>query len=268
MTTDTQHPGLLPTPIPGVSMLRQENPGPMTLEGTQTYFLPGRTGWVVVDPGDDDEAHQGAIADVGQVELILVTHRHRDHVGGLARLRAATGAPSRGFSTEFSVDAAPLSDGERLPLGGDLAWARVAHTPGHTSDSVSLVLADAAGDVGVLTGDTILGHGTTIIDHPDGRLGDYLASLQRLEALGDLPTLPAHGGFPGAVDTVAGRYLEHRRQRLEQVRAAVASLRSQGARIDVPTVTDVVYADVDASVRRAAEHTVSAQLTLLEEYPR
>lgn len=237
----------------------------MSLEGTQTYFLPGADGWIVVDPGDDDASHQAAIAAVGPIESVLVTHRHHDHVGGLARLRAATGAASRGHDARFSVGADPLSDGASIRLGGTLAFARVLATPGHTSDSVSLVLHDGGGSVGVLTGDTLLGHGTTIIDHPDGRLGDYLRSLERLAGLGPIPVLPAHGGFPGPVDALAHTYLDHRLQRLDQVRHAAAELRAAGKAIGVGQVTDLVYADVDPSVRRAAEHTVAAQLALLEE---
>ncbi|MGO1320252.1 MAG: MBL fold metallo-hydrolase [Galactobacter sp.] len=254
-----------PTPVPGVTYLLQDNPGTMSLEGTQTYLLPGRTGWIVVDPGDDDEAHQDAIAAAGPVETILVTHRHHDHVGGLARLRAAAGAASRGFDAGFSCGADPLADGESIALGAPLTSVQVLTTPGHTSDSISLILHSAEGPVGVLTGDTLLGHGTTIIDHPDGRLSDYLSSLDRLAGLGPIPALPAHGGFPGPVDTLAQTYRDHRLQRLQQVRHAVADLRAAGRDISVGQVTDAVYADVDPSVRRAAEHTVAAQLALLEE---
>jgi glyoxylase-like metal-dependent hydrolase (beta-lactamase superfamily II) len=256
---------LIPTPVPGVGHLLQNNPGPMSLEGTQTYFLPGRTGWIVVDPGDDDAAHQSAIAAAGPVETIVVTHRHHDHVGGLARLRAATGAPSRGLAAEFSVGAPPLVDGEVIDLGSPLASVQVLATPGHTSDSVSLVLSSADAPMGVLTGDTLLGHGTTVIDHPDGRLGDYLDSLKRLAALGAVETLPAHGGFPGPVDALASQYLQHRLDRLDQVRDVVARLRTEGRPADVGPVTDIVYAHVDPSVRHGAEITIAAQLALLSE---
>lgn len=253
-----------PTPVPGLRMLLEDNPGPMSLEGTCTYLLPGVGGNIVVDPGDDDAAHQEAIAAQGDVALILLTHRHHDHTGGLERLRAATGAPSRGASTEFTHDAEPLRDGEEI-AAADGFTVRVMATPGHTSDSVSLVLLRDGEPVGVLTGDTILGHGTTVIDHPDGRLGDYLRSLERLSALGDIPALPAHGGFPGSVAEVAERYRSHRLARLEQVRAAVRELGARGATPDVTAVTDLVYTDIDAAVRGAAEMNVAAQLVLLAE---
>lgn len=252
----------LDSPVAGVRVLRQDNPGPMTLQGTQSYVIAAPGGAVVIDPGDDDAAHQEALSALGPVALILVTHRHHDHVGGLPRLRELTGAPSRGAAAEFSVGAAPLADGELIELAQDLAL-RVLATPGHTGDSISLVLLRDGADVAVFTGDTILGYGTTIIDHPDGTLQDYLASLEALRELGPVETLPAHGGFPGPVDAIAQKYLEHRLMRLEQVRAAAAGLLERGLEPTVPAVADVVYAEVDPSVRRAAEHTVSAQLALL-----
>ena len=256
------------SPVPGVAYLLQDNPGPMTLDGTHSYLLRGTTGLIVVDPGDDDAAHQGALSALGPIALLIVTHRHHDHVGGLKRLRGLSGAPSRGLAAEFSVGAPVLHPGERLrldPAGipGAPDAVRVLPTPGHTSDSVSLVLERGGVAIGVLTGDTILGRGTTILDHPDGRLEDYLEALASLRALGPVPALPAHGGFPGPVDALAAGYLSHRLARLEQVRAAVTALHDAGCAPSVEAVTDVVYADVDASVRSAAERTVAAQLALV-----
>jgi glyoxylase-like metal-dependent hydrolase (beta-lactamase superfamily II) len=135
----------------------------------------------------------------------------------------------------------------------------VVATPGHTADSLSFLLpADAA----VLTGDTVLGRGTTVVAHPDGRLEDYLGSLERLRAMsasGTVSTvLPGHGPALDDATEVIGRYLAHRRERLEQVRAAVAA-GAQTAR----EVVERVYADVDRALWPAAEHSVRAQLEYL-----
>lgn len=255
------------TPVEGVWMLQQNNPGPMTLDGTQTYWIPSDDGAIVVDPGEDDEHHQAALAS-HPIALILLTHRHPDHVGGLEQLRKLSGAPSRAISPEFcSEGQQPLTDGELIEVPGTDLQLKIMATPGHTSDSISILVESAADarPLGVLTADTILGRGTTIIDHPDGRLTDYLNSLEKLEALGDIPALPAHAGFLPSVAATARKYLAHRRERLEQVRAAVHTVRERGEEPTVTNVTNIVYADVDAGVRPAAEHTVSAQLAALEE---
>jgi glyoxylase-like metal-dependent hydrolase (beta-lactamase superfamily II) len=142
-----------------------------------------------------------------------------------------------------------LQPGETIAAGG--TEIRVVSTPGHTSDSVCfhLPLDGPAGSV--LTGDTILGRGTTVLDHPDGTLADYLSSLDRLERLGPATVLPAHGPVLPELDAV---------DRLAQIRTALASL---GPGAAIGDVTGVVYADVDPSVRRAAENSVAAQLEYL-----
>jgi glyoxylase-like metal-dependent hydrolase (beta-lactamase superfamily II) len=112
----------------------------------------------------------------------------------------------------------------------------------------------------VLTGDTILGRGTTVIAPPDGSLGAYLASLDLLSGLGSRFVLPAHGPQLPDLAAVAGEYSAHRQQRLDQIRSALAAL---GPDAGVAAVTEAVYVDIDPSVRFAAEHSVAAQLAYL-----
>jgi glyoxylase-like metal-dependent hydrolase (beta-lactamase superfamily II) len=238
------------------------NPGPMTLDGTNSYVLaaPGSVPTVVVDPGPSIPAHLDGLA-ARPVDLILVTHRHADHTQACAELAARTGAPVRAADPAFCIDAPPLAPGERIVAAG--VTIEVVATPGHTSDSTCFLLADDEGGRGsVLTGDTVLGRGTTILDHPDGRLGDYLASLHRLAALGPRVVLPAHGPVRLDLAAAAGEYLAHREERLQQIRAAVRVL---GDDASVDAVTSLVYADVDRSVRTAAERSVAAQLVYLRE---
>ena len=254
------------------------NAGPMTLDGTNSYVLraPGADGVVVVDPGPSDLAHLAALAGSGRVELVLVTHHHPDHTEALAAFHAMTDAPVRAIDPAFCLAGAPLADGERIVAAG--LEIEVVATPGHTADSVCFALpgdrllsgddsdgrGTAPGTHGtVLTGDTILGRGTTIIADPDGALGPYLDSLERLRALGTpgpVGVLPGHGPVLPDLAAICRAYLAHRAERLDQVRAA---LRELGADASTAAVTDVVYAETDASVRSAAEASVRAQLAYL-----
>lgn len=253
--------------------LRADNPGPMTLDGTNSYVLaaPGSGTVVVVDPGPLLEGHLAALAAAGRVELILVTHRHADHTEGSARLRELTGAPVRAAHPDFCHGGAPLSDGELIRAAG--VEIGVLATPGHTSDSVCFVLTDPAlkddgGPSQVLTGDTVLGQGTTVLDHPDGRLGDYLDSLEKLRAVGSrggqaVAVLPAHGPVLPDLATIAAAYQAHRQDRLVQVRSAVDRLEAEGREATAEAVAAAVYGDVPASLRGAAQLSVEAQLDFL-----
>lgn len=232
----------------------------MTLDGTNSYLVgePGAGSVVVVDPGPDDPGHLEALATAGAVDLILITHRHHDHTGGSAELARLTGAPVRGFDPAFCIDSEPLTDGELIRAAG--VSIRVVATPGHTADSACFVLVGDGERGAVLTGDTILGRGTTVIAAPDGSLADYLDSLATLRGLGALTVLPAHGPTLPDLEQICDAYLAHRYRRLDEVRAA---LRRLGPDATAAAVTDVVYSDIDPAVRFAAEHSVEAQLAYL-----
>lgn len=250
---------------PLATLVRAPNPGPMTLDGTNSYVLraPGSEGVVVVDPGPADAAHLERLTAHGPVELVLLTHHHADHSEALAGFARSAGAPARAMDPAFCIDAPPIADNELIRAAGlDI---RVLATPGHTADSVCYLLPDDGDHGSVLTGDTVLGRGTTIIADPDGAVGPYLDSLARLKTLGEraggvVAVLPGHGPVLRDLASVCEDYLIHRAERLEQVRAALAKL---GADASVGEVTDLVYADTDASVRGAAEASVRAQLRYL-----
>jgi glyoxylase-like metal-dependent hydrolase (beta-lactamase superfamily II) len=247
------HPayGVLRPVTPYASVLLAGNPSPMTLDGTNTWILRGDSeACLVVDPGPDDPEHLRRVADAGPVAEILLTHGHPDHADGAAMLRALTGAPVRALDPAQRLGGEGLAEGDVVAAAG--VELRVLATPGHTADSLCFALGDA-----VLTGDTVLGRGTTVVAPPDGRLGPYLDSLRRLADLGARAVLPGHGPELPDLAAVAAAYLAHRQQRLEQVRAALDRLGPAASAMDV--VRDV-YADVDPVLWPAAEWSVRAQV--------
>ena len=252
------HPlyGQLRPVTPYASVLLARNPSPMTLDGTNTWLLrtPGSESCLVIDPGPDDPEHlRAVVAAAGEVTEILLTHGHLDHSAGAAALRALTRAPVRALDPAQRLGGEGLGESDVVAAAG--LEVRVLATPGHTADSLCFAVGDA-----VLTGDTVLGRGTTVVAHPDGRLADYLDSLRRLHELGTRAVLPGHGPELPDLAAVTSAYLAHREERLEQIRAALDQLGLDAAAMDV---VRVVYADVDPVLWPAAELSVRAQLEYL-----
>ncbi|MDX3228381.1 MBL fold metallo-hydrolase [Streptomyces sp. ME19-01-6] len=243
------------------------NPSPMTLDGTNTWIVsePDSDLAVVIDPGPLDDAHLKEVLATAEragkrVALTLLTHGHPDHSEGAARFAELTRTRVRALDPALRLGEEGLGAGDVITTGG--LELRVVPTPGHTADSLSFHLpADAA----VLTGDTVLGRGTTMVAHPDGRLGDYLDSLRRLRSLavddGVSTVLPGHGPVLNDARGAVEYYLAHRANRLAQVETAVES----GYRTPAEVVAHV-YADVDRSLWPAAELSVRAQLDYLGEH--
>lgn len=239
------------------------NPSPMTLDGTNTWLIaePASPAVIVVDPGPEHEAHLRRVLGLAhagdrRVALIVLTHGHQDHSAGAARLAALSGAPVMALDPAWRLGDEGLTPGDVLTAAG--CEVRVVPTPGHSADSVSLLLpADGA----LLTGDTVLGRGTTVIA-ADGGLGDYLRTLDQLRSLAESSELrlllPGHGPVLEDPAGVLDYYIAHRRERLDQVRAALTA----GARTPAEIVA-IVYADTDPAVRAAAEWSVRAQLDYL-----
>ena len=265
----TAEPGHQPTgPIDGSGTSRAfcvlaPNPSIMTLDGTNTWLIsePGSPTAIAVDPGPGDEGHLQRVRAVAaerdqRITTIVLTHRHEDHSGGARRLAELTGAPVFAIDPAYRLGSDGLVAGDVLTEGG--CELRVIATPGHTSDSVCLQLpADGA----VLTGDTVLGRGTTVIG-TDGDLADYLDSIGRLRALAEETTLsallPGHGPMLTDVTGTLDYYLTHRAERLAEVQAALAA----GDRT-LKEIVARVYTDVDPALWPFAEWSVRAQLDYL-----
>lgn len=237
------------------------NPSPMTLDGTNTYVLaePGRGGALVVDPGPDDAGHRARVEQVlddldAVCELVVVTHHHRDH-----------SEAARSWADSFGCDVAATTPevagpgGRRVGDGDVLTAAGVritaVATPGHTADHVAYRLPTGA----LLTGDHVLGRGTSVVAHPDGDLAAYLSSLRRVLDLGPDTLFPGHGPeLTEDPDAVLRYYLEHRRFREGQILAVLAE-RARSPR----GIVEIVYADVDQRLWDAAEASTRAALAKL-----
>jgi glyoxylase-like metal-dependent hydrolase (beta-lactamase superfamily II) len=241
------------------------NPSLMTLDGTNTWLIaePGSTRAVVLDPGPDDAGHLERVCALAaaagqQVALILLTHGHPDHAAGARSLARLTGAPVRAVDPAHRLGTEGLAAGDVVTAGG--CELLVIRTPGHSADSVCLQLpADAA----VLTGDTVLGRGTTVLAD-DGNLGDYLSSLHQLRSLADAAglrtLLPGHGPLLADPAGTLDFYLAHRAERLAEIEAAIAAGDTTLAQIVAS-----VYADVDQALWPFARWSVRAQLAYLAE---
>ena len=225
------------------------NPGVMTGPGTNSYVVGDPdTGFVVIDPGPEDPEHQERLwrAAGGDIRHIVCTHSHPDHSPGARPLQAlcerhgrspdilGLGAkPTARASSRFTPDR-ELADGECIVLGGGPLrhTLRVLHTPGHAANHLCLVLEE---DRLLFSGDHVLNGSTTVIDPPDGRMSDYLESLDRLldtcEGAGIGFILPAHGyvlgnafGEPHDAPDVIRRLRAHRLQREAKILAVMRDL--------------------------------------------
>jgi glyoxylase-like metal-dependent hydrolase (beta-lactamase superfamily II) len=241
------------------------NPSPMTLDGTNTWLIaePGASTAVVIDPGPDEQSHLRRICSAAEqaglkVATIVLTHGHLDHSAGARGLAELTGATVRAVDKAYRLGSEGLPPGSVVTEGG--CEIEVIATPGHTSDSVCLYLR---ADQAVLTGDTVLGRGTTVIAG-DGKLSDYLGSLDRLRALAESTQLrallPGHGPLLTDPLEVIDFYITHRSERLAEIRAALAA----GDRTRSEIVARV-YAEVDRKLWPAAELSVRAQLAYLAD---
>jgi glyoxylase-like metal-dependent hydrolase (beta-lactamase superfamily II) len=239
--------------------VRADNPSPMTLTGTNTYLVGAGSGALaVVDPGPRLPAHraavEAAIADrAGRVAAVVVTHHHPDHAEA-AGWADEWGVPTLAFDPGRVAGADHLPDGGRVPVPGVEVVAH--HLPGHSSDHLCLHVRDTGV---VLSGDHVLGEGTTVIYWPDGDLTQYLASLRALRALDPRALYPGHGEV---VNDPVGRIdalLAHRAERTDQILDALAA-----GRDTVDAIVGRVYPDLPDALHPAAGRSVSAHLAALE----
>ncbi len=273
---------------PGVVRLVANNPSPFTFKGTNTYIV-GTSELALIDPGPDDPAHFDAIMRTvagRKVSHVLITHTHRDHTDGLAKVRAVTGAKTCGYGrtalkpgdarlspsgSEFvDQDFAPdivMKHGDRLSgPGWDL---EAVFTPGHAPDHLCFALADRRL---LFSGDHVMAWNTTVVAPPEGNMADYMASLDRLlaRAANDDIYLPGHGGRIDNPDRVVRAFIVHRTWREQAILGAIRDGTST-----VRAIVSLVYQDLDARLVTAAclsvlahvEHLISRGLVWCDGPP-
>lgn len=244
-------------------LIRADNPSPYTLAGTNTWVIIDGGEVIVADPGPASARHLRRIAEAvrgARGVAVVLTHGHVDHAEAALRVAAMVDAPVRAADPRLCQGGSPLADGEQLRVGG-LAVEVIA-APGHTQDSVCFAVTV---DHALLTGDTVLGAGSSLVAWPDGNLGAYLRTLRRLaEFVADhaIDTLlPGHGPVRTDAAAALSELLQHREQRLERIRSALRN----GAR-DVDEVYDAVYRpEVVPELSAAAYSTLLAQLAYVRD---
>jgi glyoxylase-like metal-dependent hydrolase (beta-lactamase superfamily II) len=262
--------GKLEQLAPGIARVLAHNPSAFTYYGTQTYLI-GTKEVAVIDPGPDLPEHLDALDQaIGgrKVAAIMCTHTHRDHSPAARPLAEATGAPVVGcaplalktvgpradaaFDGDYAADRI-LADGESIEID-DRDVTAVA-TPGHTSNHLCFAYGDA-----LFSGDHVMGWSTTVVVPPDGEMGAYIASLEKLRQRADRVYYPAHGPPVTNPQQYVRGLIGHRMQREKQI------LRLVGERArDIPGIVANAYPGLDPRLVPAAGGSVLAHLVDLEQ---
>ena len=247
------------TPTSLVGRVLGLNPGMMTGPGTNTYLV-GRRDPILIDTGAGVPEYvplfEQYLEERGwpQPSRVILTHRHRDHLGGVEQLRrrfqGLRVAKMIHRDAELPEGITDLRDGQVVE--GDGVTLQAVHTPGHASDHLCYYLRE---EKALFTGDVILGGSTTVIPAEDGDLGDYLASLRRLQSLDVERIYPAHGPVIENAPAKIREYIDHRMERERQIVAALAD-----GLDTIPAMVARIYADVPAVLHPVAAQSVHSLL--------
>ena len=243
---------------PLVRRVLAQNPGPFTAWGSGTYLL-GHGDVAIIDPGPDLASHVEALLDATKgerVSHIVVTHPHLDHNGAVEALRQATLAPVYGFDDSIAPDTIPLHEGD--VLRGKNWTLDSIHTPGHSSAHLCFALKE---EDTIFTGDHVMGWSTSVITPPDGKLDDYLSSLEKLIARPERLYRPTHGAPIENGPDFARLLLDHRHERTTEIIQALSA-----GLATIPDLVRRIYVDLDTRLYTAAGASIRAHLLALIEH--
>ncbi len=247
------------------------NPSVFTFHGTGTYIV-GRGKVAIIDAGPDLAGHVDAVLAAVRGETVthlVVTHTHIDHSPATRHIKAATGAPSYGFGPHGGGEGPAVEEGadrdfvpdhrveDGAAIEGDGWTLEAVHTPGHTSNHLCFALAE---ERALFSGDHVMGWSTTVVSPPDGDMGAYMASLEKLKARDEAAYWPTHGPPIPKPQRFVGKLLSHRRQREAEILSAVV-----GGAATIPEIVALRYRGLDPRLRPAAARTVLAHLIHLVE---
>ena len=266
--------GALAQLSPLIQRVIARNPGPFTYTGTGVYIIGGNS-VAVIDPGPDLGEHRAALdtaLEGRRVSHVLMTHHHIDHSPLAIPLARDHGCEVYGYGLQIR----PPEGGEvRLEAGDDLSfkpdveircgdiiegngWTIEAiHTPGHTSNHMCFALQE---ENTLFSGDHIMGWSTSVVSPPDGHMGDYLESLERVKARGFARIWPTHGPCIDDVDNFVGAYIDHRHTREAQILDAL-----KAGLTEIMPMVERMYVDVDKRLYPAAAHSVLSHLIHMRE---
>jgi len=253
-----------------VAVALGQNPSPFTGPGTNTYIFGTGASRILLDPGQGVDGYLPFLEEAMQragcetIQEIVLTHGHPDHIGGCRQVMDRFGSlsvkkrPWPEVDADYDFEITPIDDGDVVETEG--ATLRAIHTPGHAPDHLCFLLEQ---ERALISGDNVLGVGTTVIPAQSGDLAQYMRSLERLLAENPTRIYPAHGPCiedgPGKIQ----EYIDHRREREKQILAAMDA----GADA-VPAIVEIVYAAYPKALHLAAGQSVTSHLVKLEREER
>jgi glyoxylase-like metal-dependent hydrolase (beta-lactamase superfamily II) len=248
-----------------VAVALGQNPSPFTGPGTNTYLLGTGRARILLDPGQGVAGYLGfleeAMGRVGceEIQEIVLTHGHPDHIGGCEQVMERFGTlsvkkrPWPEVDSAYAFEITAIDDGDRVEAEG--VTLRALHTPGHAPDHLCFMIEEEGA---LISGDNVLGVGTTVIPSQSGDLAQYMSSLERLLAEAPTRIYPAHGPCIEDGQAKIREYIDHRLERDEQILSALG----QGAD-SVPAIVEIVYAAYPKALHAAAGQSVTSHLLKL-----